>query len=235
MSTISKLPYRQYKFGNSSLPLRNINRINEKKIRQQNNVPQNTFCALSKGKNEYLDKHLYNLASNKSNTSLNGLTFSNGIFGHFKQEQGYIKEEVTAGTTYSKQNEFGCSLKQKDECLTAIFYDILCFSHSEIYAINLDRDADGRLGFSLSPINNCEVDGITKGSPAAKGGLKIGDILVSINYQKVNTTKEVVTLMESTGDSITLKYYKKGMNTVMNTQIAHNIFEVGTFRRSYRR
>ena len=99
--------------------------------------------------------------------------------------------------------------------MTAIFYDILCFSHSEIYTINLDRDADGRLGFSLSPINNCEVDGITKGSPAAKGGLKIGDILVSINYQKVNTTKEVVTLMESTGDSITLKYHKKGMNRLL--------------------
>ena len=96
------------------------------------------------------------------------------------------------------------------------FYTItIVFFHLDIHTIDLTRDADGRLGFSLSPINNCEVDGITKGSPAAKSGLKIGDILVSINYQKVNTTKEVVTLMESTGDSLTLKYHKKGMNRLL--------------------
>ena len=113
MSTISKLPYRQYKFGNRSLPLRNINRINEKKIRQQNIVPQNSFCALSDGKNEFFGQHLYKPTSNKSNAFLNGLIFRNGTFGKFEQEQGYLKEEVNAGTFNFKKNEFGCSLKKK--------------------------------------------------------------------------------------------------------------------------
>ena len=125
MSIISKLPYRQYKFGNSLLPLRNINRINEKKIRQQNNVPQNSFCALSEGKNESLGQPLYKLVSNKSNASLNGLIFRNGI-GYFKQEQGYDKEKVTAGKINSKKNEFGCSL-EKMNVPTEILYNNYCF------------------------------------------------------------------------------------------------------------
>ena len=226
MSTISKLPYRQYKFGNSSLPLRNINRINETKIRQQNFVPQNSFCALSDRKNDSLGQIVCKLTSNKSNSSLIGLIFRN--IGYFKQEQGYHKKDVTAGTINSKKNEFGCCLKKmfrrKSCTITIVFF------HLEIHTIELSRDADGRLGFSLSPINNCEVDGITKGSPAAKGGLKIGDVLVSINYQKVNTTKEVVTLMEGVGDSITLKYHKKGMYTSLNTQIVNSIiYHISSF------
>ena len=105
MSIISKLPYRQYKFGNSLLPLRSINRINEKKIRQQNNVPQNSYCASSDRKNESFGQPLYKLTSNKSESSLNGLIFRN--LSYFKQEQGYDKEKVTAGTINSKKMTSG--------------------------------------------------------------------------------------------------------------------------------
>ena len=84
------------------------------------------------------------------------------------------------------------------------------FTYSEVYSTSLNRDAKGRFGFSVSLRKNCEIDGITKGSPAEKSDLKVGDVIIAINYQKVKTTKEIVELMGSTGDSIKVKFCKKG-------------------------
>ena len=64
----------------------------------------------------------------------------------------------------------------------------------------------------MSSIKNCEIDGITKGSTAASSELQVGDIIASINYQKVTTTKEIENLMQNTGESIVLKIHKKGNN-----------------------
>ena len=62
----------------------------------------------------------------------------------------------------------------------------------------------------MSPVQNCVIDGITKGSTAANSELQVGDIIVSINYQKVKTTKEIENVMQTTGESIILKIHKKG-------------------------
>ena len=86
----------------------------------------------------------------------------------------------------------------------------LLFTYLDVCTTILNREPGGRFGFSVSQERNCEIDGITKGSPADKSELQVGDVIISINYQKATTTKEVVEIMRGTGDSLEIKYCKKG-------------------------
>ena len=69
--------------------------------------------------------------------------------------------------------------------------------------------------YHISLTKNCEIDGITKGSPAENSDLKVGDVIIAINYQKVKTTKQIVELMGSSADSIEVKFCKKGKREYM--------------------
>lgn len=58
-------------------------------------------------------------------------------------------------------------------------------------------------------LNQVEVKSIETGSPAAQAGLQVGDLLLAINNQEVNSTDELYTkIYENLGKPITLTYQR---------------------------
>ncbi len=70
--------------------------------------------------------------------------------------------------------------------------------------------------------HGARITSVTKGTPAAKEGLKTGDIITEINGQKINSSADVVASISSKppGTVIKLKYVRDGNDKTMDLKLA---------------
>ena len=69
--------------------------------------------------------------------------------------------------------------------------------------------------------NGIYVASVSKGGPAAKAGLEVGDIITKLDGQAIGSMDEMIQLMESKniGDSITLTYVRNGQESTATVTI----------------
>ena len=62
---------------------------------------------------------------------------------------------------------------------------------------------------------------VSKGGPAEKAGLEVGDIITKLDGQAIGSMDEMIQLMESKniGDSITLTYVRNGQENTATVTI----------------
>ena len=65
------------------------------------------------------------------------------------------------------------------------------------------------------------VASVSKGGPAEKAGLEVGDIITKLDGQAIGSMDEMIQLMESKniGDSITLTYVRNGQENTATVTI----------------
>ena len=81
---------------------------------------------------------------------------------------------------------------------------MICLKTLELRTINLVRKAEERFGIAII---NRKVRKIAEDSPAEKSDLRIGDHIVSINQKIVPSSREILTVLGSSGTSVTLGVY----------------------------
>jgi serine protease Do len=77
-----------------------------------------------------------------------------------------------------------------------------------------ELSADLAASFGLKEVNGALIGGVEPGSPAAKGGLQPGDVVLRINDQPVVTAGDLARMIADTkpGTTITMNYWRNGKN-----------------------
>jgi serine protease Do len=82
----------------------------------------------------------------------------------------------------------------------------------------------GFLGVSFEPANanGVSLTNVSKGSPADKAGLKVGDVLTSVNGQAIHESDDVYTTVgfQLAGAKVTVGYRRKGVEHVTDVTLA---------------
>lgn len=75
------------------------------------------------------------------------------------------------------------------------------------------QDVDARIAryFGLSRVEGIIVSEVEEGGPAAKAGLKVGDIILGVNGQKINSGDDLTQILidSSPGDVLTMQVYRE--------------------------
>lgn len=129
-------------------------------------------------------------------------TIANSIGGLVLNENGELIA-ISTSIFSTQSSEIGLATPIND------LKDIL----SEIAASNDEKASTPALGISGTDESyGVVLTSITEGSPAEKSELKIGDLIVKADNQKVNSVKEITSIVKKhkQGDTIILTIYRDG-------------------------
>ena len=95
------------------------------------------------------------------------------------------------------------------------------YSTHAIIGVNLDPNYSGS-GARIEPSTTSDTAAVTPGGPAAKAGLRPGDVIVAVNGEKVTNADDLIVAVRRhvPGQTITLTYVRDGSRATVSLVLA---------------